>query len=96
MRNKFLYVLLFGSVVLSNHAFAKELKIHVNGMVCAFCAQGITKKFEARPEVAKIDVNLKDKIVLVTIKDKQDIQDDDIKNILKESGFAVEKIERNE
>lgn len=78
----------------STVAFAKDVKVHVKGMVCAFCGQGITKKFGARPEVAKVDVSLKEKVVSLSLKDGQDIADKDIETILKDSGYNVEKIER--
>jgi mercuric ion binding protein len=94
MKIIFLYVILSLSLF-SNQLFAKELKVHVNGMVCGFCAQGITKKFNARAEISKVNVNLKDKLVLLSTKDGKDIKDEDIRSILKDAGFAVEKIERN-
>lgn len=78
----------------ANLAQAKTVEVHVNGMVCAFCGQGITKKFNARPEVEKVDVSLKDKVVKLNLKDKADIGDDEIRSILKDSGYQVEKIER--
>lgn len=83
------------SLLLSTAAFARDVKVHVNGMVCSFCGQGITKKFSARPEVAKVDVNMKEKIVTLNLKEGKDIKDGDIDSILKESGYNVEKIERN-
>jgi mercuric ion binding protein len=91
---KFVLVPMIIGLVTSSAAFAKTVNVHVNGMVCAFCGQGITKKFGARPEVAKVDVNLKDKIVSLSVKDGQDLKDDDIQSILKASGYTVESIER--
>ncbi len=80
--------------ILSSSAFAADVKVHVNGMVCAFCGQGITKKFNARPEVSKVDVSMKDKIVTLDFKAGQSIPDSDIETILKDSGFNVDQIER--
>ena len=90
-RNLFLLL----SVFLSTQGFAKELKVHVNGMVCSFCGQGITKKFTKKDEVEKVDVSLKNKIVTPTTKDEKDLKDEEIKSILKDAGYTVEKIERN-
>lgn len=89
--NLFLLVSLFFTI----QGFAKELKIHVNGMVCSFCGQGISKKFNEREEVEKIDVSLKDKVVTITTKEGKDLKDEEIKSILKDAGYTVEKIERN-
>lgn len=82
------------SLALPLSAFARTVEVKVNGMVCSFCGQGITKKFSARPEVNKVDVSLKNKIVKLDLKDQQDLKDEEIQRILTESGYEVEKIER--
>ena len=87
-------VVLLISASMSSFAFAKEVKVSVKGMVCAFCAQGITKKFKAEPAVSKVDVSLEKKIVTIDLKDGQDISDEKINSILTDSGYNVEKIER--
>lgn len=90
--------LIFISCLLwSGFAFAetKEIKISVKGMVCGFCAQGITKKFSAEPAVAKVDVSLEKKLVTIELKNNQDIPNMRIETILKESGYNVEKIDRS-
>ncbi len=74
--------------------FAKDIKVTVKGMVCGFCAQGITKKFKAQPEIESIDVSLEKKTVSIKTKNQQDISDQAITQILTESGYNVEKIER--
>lgn len=76
-------------------AASKEVHIGVKGMVCAFCAQGITKKFNAQSAVDKVNVSLEKKTVDLSLKNNQDISDETIQKILSESGYTVEKIERN-
>jgi mercuric ion binding protein len=76
-------------------AAPKEIHITVNGMVCAFCAQGITKKFSAEPAVAKVDVSLTNKKVDLSLKEGKDVSDDTIRRVLTEAGYAIVKIERN-
>jgi len=71
-----------------------HVDVTVNGMVCSFCAQGITKKFKARPEVESVNVVLKDQQVHLTFKDGKTMKDADITALLRESGYSVEKIER--
>lgn len=85
-------------LVASNIAFAAEKNITVNvkGMVCAFCAQGITKKFNSEPSISKVDVSLEKKVVKLSLKEGQDIPDSKIQGILTDSGFNVEKIHRDE
>lgn len=75
-------------------AEAKPISIQVKGMVCAFCAQGIEKKFGKMPQIDKVSVDLDTKLVSLETKDGQDISDDDLKKIIVESGYEVVKIER--
>jgi mercuric ion binding protein len=67
----------------------EELKVGVKGMVCAFCAQGIEKKFKAQPEVDKVQVSLENKFVKLNFKDGQRLANDKIKEILKDAGYEA-------
>jgi mercuric ion binding protein len=78
----------------SARAEGKEVDIAVKGMVCGFCAQGIEKKFHAQSSVDQVKVDLGQKRVRLTLKNGQSMTDDAIRNILTESGYNVEKIER--
>jgi mercuric ion binding protein len=64
-------------------------------MVCSFCAQGLTKKFKAEPAVETGKVTLSDKLIRLTLKDKQTMADEKIKKIIEEAGYDVQSIERN-
>jgi mercuric ion binding protein len=83
-------IILSTILIVSSFAFAgEELKVGVKGMVCAFCAQGIEKKFTAQPEVEKVQVSLENKIVKLTFKDGQKLSNDKIKEILKDAGYEA-------
>ena len=90
------HVLLLG-IMTSHLALAEstEVKVKVNGMVCGFCAQGITKKFKSEAAVQAVDVRLGNKLVKLNLKDNQDISDARINQILSDAGYNVEKIERH-
>lgn len=75
-------------------ALAKDITVAVKGMVCGFCAQGITKKFKELPSVENVDVSLEKKTVIVKTKSDQDVPDKLIKEILTDSGYNVEEIKR--
>jgi mercuric ion binding protein len=79
----------------SGSAFAavQTIKIEVNGMVCAFCAQGIEKKLRALPQTKDIYVNLKHKIVAVELKDDQSLSADVVRQVIKDAGYEVMHIE---
>ena len=78
-------------------AFAdhKHATVHVKGMVCAFCAQGLTKKFTGQTGVSKIEVKLGEKTVTLSLKHNEEISDDKIKELITDSGFNVENIQRD-
>lgn len=52
---------------------AATIEMTVNGLVCAFCAQGIEKKLKKFPATDEVVVNLEHRLVAVSLKDGQDI-----------------------
>jgi periplasmic mercuric ion binding protein len=82
------------SLLLAAPAFAETARVSVNGMVCAFCAQGIKKSFSAKEAVEKVDVNLDKKVVAVDFKKDKSLTDDELTDVIKRAGYAVTKIER--
>ena len=75
------------------HAATQTIKAQVNGMVCAFCAQGIEKKMRSLTQTKDVYVDLKKKLVAVELKDGQALPHDTVKEIIKEAGYDVTKIE---
>ncbi len=67
----------------------QEVKIGVKGMVCAFCAQGIEKKFKSFDEVSAVEVSLENKYVKIKYKDGKSLPKDKITEILKDSGYEA-------
>ncbi len=72
---------------------AQTITAHVNGMVCAFCAQGIEKKARALPQTEDVYVNLKQKIVAVQVKDGHTLSSDTLKSLVKDAGYDVVQVE---
>jgi mercuric ion binding protein len=75
---------------------ARSLRIEVNGLVCAFCADGITRAFRKEPAAADVFVSLEDKLVAVQLKDGEDIADTAATKLLTDAGYTVVKIERTD
>jgi mercuric ion binding protein len=73
---------------------AETIKATVNGMVCGFCATGIEKTFKAQPEVKTVIVDLKSRLVTVTTKEGQTLDDRKLTQLLKNSGYSVAGIAR--
>jgi mercuric ion binding protein len=74
-------------------AAIQTIKAEVNGMVCAFCAQGIEKKMRSLSQTQDVYVDLKNKIVAVQLKDGQTLSHDAVKALIKDAGYEVSKIE---
>lgn len=72
---------------------ARTAKLSVNGMVCAFCAQGIEKRLTAMPETGPLYINLSKKVVAVEAKPGQTLNVDRLKSEVKEAGYEVTSVE---
>ncbi len=86
---------------LSVYSFAanevmKSTKITVNGMVCAFCAQGIEKRLSKMPATKAVFVDLKNKVVTVEAKDGMTLDNKLIAFEITEAGYDVVKSEASQ
>ncbi|MES2501567.1 MAG: heavy metal-associated domain-containing protein [Pseudomonadota bacterium] len=94
---KLLLSTLVAAIMFSQAAMATQtIKANVNGMVCAFCAQGIEKKMRALTQTKDVYVNLKQRIVAVELKDGQELSNEKVKAIIKDAGYDVTSIEISE
>jgi cation transport ATPase len=82
-----------GAATFAASAATPTTKLTVNGMVCAFCAQGIEKRLGAMPATQAVYVNLGEKIVAVEPKAGQTIDVDKVRAEVKEAGYDVVKVE---
>ncbi len=69
------------------NSMPQEIKVGVEGMVCAFCAQGIEKSFMKLPEISKVEVSLEKKYVILKFKDGLSLPKEKIAEVLKEAGY---------
>ena len=72
---------------------ATSVKATVNGMVCAFCAQGIEKRLGKLPATQSVFVDLKQRIVAVQAKDGQTLDAKTITAEITDAGYDVVKLE---
>jgi copper chaperone CopZ len=87
------FLLLAGAAAFAQTAAANNLKVGVNGMVCAFCAQGIEKTLTRMPETKAVYVNLEKKIVAVEPKTGSKLDAAKVKKAISDAGYDVTKIE---
>ena len=79
----------------ANHVWAATtVKMHVDGLVCAFCGSAIEKKLRSHSATADVLVSLENKIVAVSFKEGQDVSDDILKAQINDAGYQVKSIER--
>ncbi len=87
-------IALAGSATFATSAqAATAIKANVNGMVCAFCAQGIEKRLMKLGATKEVFVDLKKRVVAVEAKEGETL---DIKLVTAEivdAGYDVTKIE---
>jgi len=72
---------------------ADSIKITVNGMVCAFCAQGIEKRLSKLPTTQHVFVDLKNRLVAVEAKPGQKFDTRVVREEIENAGYEVAKIE---
>jgi copper chaperone CopZ len=77
-------------------AEATTIEMTVNGLVCAFCAQGIDKTLRKFPATTDVLVSFEYRLVAVALKDGQDIPDADLRQALTNAGYTVKAINRTE
>ena len=94
MKNFSLITLSVAAALGAQASFADTLKIKVDGMVCGFCASSIEKKMRAEKATADVFVSLANKIVAVSEKPGQKLDEAKLKAGIADSGYEVKAIER--
>lgn len=94
---RFLFTTLL-SALLSFSAKANDepraIEMKVDGLVCAFCAQGITKKLGKMDATSDVLVSLENGVVAVALKPGKDLDDQTLRNTLTDAGYSLKSIER--
>ena len=82
----------FGMAAASSFAVT-SVKASVNGMVCAFCAQGIEKRLSKLPATKAVYVDLKQKVVAVEAREGQTLDAKTITAEITDAGYDVTRLE---
>ncbi len=70
-----------------------SVKATVNGMVCAFCAQGIEKRLSKMPETKAVLVDLKQRFVVIEPNEGMKLDEKLIIAEIKDAGYDVVSVE---
>lgn len=84
------------SAWMATAAFAAgpSYRIEVAGLACPFCAYGIEKKLNALDGVERLETNIKEGTVTVTMKDGATLDAATAERAVKEAGFTLEGFEQ--
>ena len=90
--NKFIVTLVL--IIAAQPSFAAtSVKATVNGMVCAFCAQGIERRLIKMGATKEVFVDLKRRTVAVEIKDGEALDSKAIAAEIVDAGYDVVQLE---
>ena len=80
----------------SSSASARTVEMDVNGLVCAFCAQGIEKTLREFPATADVYVSLENRIVAIELAEGGDIDDATLRKAITDAGYTVVALRRGD
>lgn len=86
MKQLFIAMMLLSTIATAK-PLTRDVHVNVKGMVCAFCAQGLTKAFKKLPEVDSVKVSLEGKFVHLVLKKDKSLEDTKILETIKDAGY---------
>lgn len=87
-------ILLFLTLLSPYFVQAETVKIHVPGMVCQMCVQGMQKQFGNAVKDKEKDILVDLDTKVVTVKTLNPITDEDIKKRVNNAGYNAKTITR--
>jgi len=93
MTTMYLLVTAF-TLLWSSLAFAagNQYDLRVDGLACPFCAYGIEKKFTKTQGVDKVDIDLKNGLVVVKTIEGKTFSEDQLKKIIDDADFTMKSM----
>lgn len=72
----------------------RTLIVSVNGMVCDFCAQSLTKVLKKNRNVEKLAISLEEKTVAIVLREGGAMTDREVEKAVKTAGYNLAGIKR--
>jgi|TARA_B100002019_G_C20770047_1_gene357098 copper chaperone CopZ len=91
----FLILIKYDKLASQDKINSEVLNISVNGLVCDFCARSIEKIFSKKESVQSININLEKMLITINLKKGKNLDDNTIKQLIKDSGYDVREINRD-
>ncbi len=93
MKSTYLFVatitLLWSSLSLAG---GSQYDLRVDGLACPFCAYGIEKKFTKTQGVEKVNIDLKNGLVIVETVEGKIFSESQLKKIIDDAGFTMKSM----
>ena len=96
MKSMMRCILLFVLALASISSAARTVEVEVNGLVCAFCAQGIEKTLRKLDAVGDVFVSLEHRTVAFALKDGADLSDATVSEAIRKAGYTVVAVKRSD
>lgn len=90
------FILMSTLLAVATTAQARSVEMEVNGLVCAFCAQGIQKAIRKLPATQDVFVSLEHRVVAVQLKEGQDAADEQLRAAVTDAGYSTVRIQRSD
>ncbi len=68
-------------------------KLYVDGLACPFCAYGVEKKVGGLDGVEKVEIEIEEGVVTVTLADGATLDEATAKQAVDQAGFSLRKFE---
>ncbi len=75
-------------------AAAPTYRIEVAGLACPFCAYGIEKRLNAIEGVERLETNIKEGTVIITMRDRATLDKAAVDEAVREAGFTLNRFEK--
>jgi len=92
MKRSLTYILL--PLFLASSALAEKIVLKVDGMTCNSCAESVTESFKAKPQIKDVSVSVKEKQVVLDLKDGESLSDEEILKSISKLGYQVTEVVR--
>lgn len=96
MKTMIRYLMLSAFALASIPASAQTIAVEVNGLVCAFCAQGIEKTLRKFDAIDDVFVSLEHRTVAFALKDGAALDDAIVSTAIRNAGYTVVGVKRSD
>lgn len=91
-----LWITLVSSLTLSLQARTQEIHLTIEGMVCAFCAQGLDALARSQDAVESTTVDMDNRLLVLHLAESKSMGDDEVIAYVRDAGYDLDSFFRSE